>query len=398
MCHRGMTLIESLAARKDRCRAFTLIELVVVMVVVSLLLGLLLPALARTREEEAKAQCRNNLRYLGLAIVMYSGDNGGWAPEIGGNIAAVRKTKDPIYYDPIFSPQSAGFTAGGADYYGLMHPQHTVSHNNLTVGQPQHWQCSPQKPSRAVNLGLLWTGGYTGKKGAELFYCPANESVSEVKQGKYDLHQRYDADEPFWTSKGLVMRGDRDGTGDPGTDWNGARAPNDHSCYDGTRTIKEAGTCNVLTNYSVRLMKKFCKRVQYDLSWSSVFPAALKLEETGKAGILSDNLELWLGQARPKMPLPPERYVHARRCLITNHDNAYNILFSDGHVRTFEDTSRQVFKNVMDHWFDQYGGGTAKWSSISLYVRNTPMGEGVRAVTWPIIDELVFKPILDKAY
>ena len=98
------------------------------------------------------------------------------------------------------------------------------------------------------------------------------------------------------------------------------------------------------------------------------------------------------------MPLPPERYVHARRCLITNHDNAYNILFADGSTKTYEDTSSRVFKNVMDHWFDQYGGGTAKWSSVGLYVRNKPGGEGVRAVTWPVIDELIFKPVFDRAY
>ena len=290
MWHKGFTPIEQPAVRKRNRHAFTLIELLMVMILVTLLIGLLLPALARTREEEAKTQCRANLRQLGIAIAGYAADNGGWTPEIGGNIAAVRKTKDPIYYDPIYSPLSPGFAAGGADYYGLMHPQHTVSHNNLTMGQSQHWQCSPMRPSRVISLGLLWAGGYMSKEAAAVFYCPSNDSVQEVKKGKYDQHQRYDADEPFWTSKGLVMRGDGDGVGDPGTDWNGARAPNDHTCYNGTGPIKEAGTCNVLTNYSVRLMKKYCKRVQYDLSWSSVFPTALRLNEIGKAAILSDSI------------------------------------------------------------------------------------------------------------
>lgn len=61
--------------RLGRSGAFTLLELLVVIAVIALLLGLLLPALGRSKAEARKAQCLSNLRQLALAFELYATDN-----------------------------------------------------------------------------------------------------------------------------------------------------------------------------------------------------------------------------------------------------------------------------------------------------------------------------------
>src|SRR5258708_2892610 len=63
--------------RRFRHRAFSLIELLVVMAVIALLAGLLLPALSNAKEKSRRAACLSNLREVALAARLYMDDNDG---------------------------------------------------------------------------------------------------------------------------------------------------------------------------------------------------------------------------------------------------------------------------------------------------------------------------------
>jgi prepilin-type N-terminal cleavage/methylation domain-containing protein len=176
---------DSIKRNERRCprrRAFTLVELLVVIGIIAVLVAILLPVLTRARESANRTQCLSNLRQIGTYLNMYANQFGQKVP-LG---YCMRET------DPSRAKQ--------LNY-----------HITIKSKNPQ-----PGVGVRYVGLGLLFPAGIVKEASGKVFYCPTFDG---------DINHSYNAPNNPWLPTTNDVRttyscrpGDTPDDSDPNTD------------------------------------------------------------------------------------------------------------------------------------------------------------------------------------
>ena len=142
--------------RQRSDRAFTLIEILVAIAIIAILIGLLLPAVQKSREAAARSQCSNNLKQMGLAIQNCANTYPGQLPPLMG-----------------FFPGNPG-TYAGTSLWGSPH------HFILPFLEQQNYynDMMAKLVSGKGDVNAAWDYPNTVKLGIKTFICPSDPSIS----------------------------------------------------------------------------------------------------------------------------------------------------------------------------------------------------------------------------
>ena len=108
-----------------RQKAFTLVELLVVIGIIAMLISLLLPALTRSRQHAASTVCKSNMHQIAIEMQIYANNYKGWMFPVGN----YNTVQYPNQYETLGTNKSPN-NRWPMRFFKFTHPNETLAPYN----------------------------------------------------------------------------------------------------------------------------------------------------------------------------------------------------------------------------------------------------------------------------
>lgn len=246
--------------RAGRQSAFTLVELLVVIGIITLLIAILLPALNKARESANRISCQSNLRQISLAVLMYVQDHG----TLPGPCTACILDPASVNPPPNYSGTGTGTILNNAFYETRQLSNANLLQNYLGVNNRGVWYCPANSELRQNATPYTVGKPYYGQKLGYCYICNNYNyaSTTTVMEPPFYFGDYTSTDPPGFQVPKTLNQIRYGGTG--GT-WGGSNA----------NAVNEVQACDLNGNPWQSLQQIWMisdiDGLNWDISWSGTF-------------------------------------------------------------------------------------------------------------------------------